>query len=777
MRPGTTLFVALLAAAAACTARATETIVIETATLRAEIGADSAWRSLIEKRTGRELLARDAKTAFAVADFEAAAGPHGAGTDGDVAEQQRLMAQSASSRARCFSDRARREGDRLVVGFAPSACELTFALSVTNDAPAFVLERIAGPRPVTLDFARVLVAETNHVGARLAAAWSESLAVGLAALDLQSTPSAKRVGNGTMLAAATQDAPGPELEGAGVALIVAPPAEYRGTRERFAVASGIPLNTENGTASRDLDLARASYWFLGFGEKDVDRVIDGCKRTGFRQVMLNSGSWCASPGHYLFNTNLYPDGQESLRRTVARLHAEGIRAGMHCYVSKIAKKDPYVSPVPDARFWTDRTAGLAGAIGPGDTVIRTTSDLREWPGSAVAAQTMWEGGVAKHREVILGDEIVQYESIGPAGAWNEFQGCRRGAWGTRPVAHAAGTTGRHYAVDGCIDGYIIDQETPLLDEVADRLAAIYNACDFDMVYFDGGEDVDRRRFIHYVSKFQLAAMRRFTKRPLVHMGTIMTHHLWPSFTRSGTVDTYLNTIRGRLLAGGTIERLPTVRDHIDQSVDYMLSIRDDMLPGELGWFGIWPRGKESEGLQLDEMEYLMARSLAYDAPVSLQTSFRSMDAHPLTPGLLEIARVYEQLRMSNAIPAATRAGLRCRQKDFALVRADGGWQLAGLGPVAAPDDGIRHSIGTVNGAALAILWGAEAGREIRIEGVGLRAEFIDGSPVETRADDAGLAFRIGPRRITLLAPRLTTDQLREALRKVGAVATGTTAVR
>ena len=54
----------------------------------------------------------------------------------------------------------------------------------------------------------------------------------------------------------------------------------------------------------------------------------------------------------------------------------------------------------------------------------------------------------------------------------------------------AGSAARHYGVDGCVPGYIIDQETDLLDEATTRLAGIFNACGFDMVYFDGGEDVE-----------------------------------------------------------------------------------------------------------------------------------------------------------------------------------------------------------------------------------------------------------------------------------------------
>ena len=58
--------------------------------------------------------------------------------------------------------------------------------------------------------------------------------------------------------------------------------------------------------------------------------------------------------------------------------------------------------------------------------------------------------------------------------------------------------------------------------------------------------------------------------------------------------------------------------------------------------------------QFDEAEYLMVKSLAYDAPVSLQTSFGSMKRHPLTPQVLQIVKVYGQLRLSGPVPARLR---------------------------------------------------------------------------------------------------------------------------
>jgi hypothetical protein len=188
-----------------------------------------------------------------------------------------------------------------------------------------------------------------------------------------------------------------------------------------------------------------------------------------------------------------------------------------------------------------------------------------------------------------------------------------------------------------------------------------------MVYFDGSEDVDTRRFDYFATNAHVATLRKFRKRPLIHMGGGFTHGLWHSFTRSGTVDQYPGTYLAYLHAGGTIDRWPTCKDHIDRSVQGVLACEADMTPGELGWFGIGPKSGNYDGLQYDEIEYLMCKSLAYNAPISLQTSFARMESHPLTPDILAIIRRYEQARLAGRWPAATIAPLRTTGKDFVML--------------------------------------------------------------------------------------------------------------
>lgn len=738
-------WMALALAVAAGTAALPAEIVFENARFRAVLGDDAVWRSLVDKATGKDYCAADRKVTFA---------------EGRIDDKTHA------------ANRAAIAGERLTVGLAQCDTQLVYEVIKADDWVAFRLETITGVRPSHLTVVRLGVTITEHVGPMLGGAWNDQYAICLRGLNLQTHGSASRVGNASLLVTTSQDQPGPKLEGSGAALVAAPTAHLRPILGKFAAAFDVPRNEADGVASKDLPIARQSYWFLSFAEKDVDKVIDYCRRTGIRQVMMGSGSWCASVGHYTFNAN-YPDGLESLRRTVAKLHEHGILVGMHTFASKVSKHDAYVTPVPDRRFCVDMTSTLASDVGPADTAIRTTTDLSQWPGSPVCRQKVWEGHVSKHQEVIVDDEIIRYETIGPEGKWDTFLRCQRGAYGTKAAAHKAQTEGRHYAVDGCINGYILDLDSTLFDETSSRLAHIFNTCQFDMVYFDGSEDVDRRRYNYYASKAHAVPMRKFTKRPLLHMGGGPTNELWHSYTRNNTVDQYPGTYMAYLHAGGTIDRFPTCKDHIDRSVRGALYCEDNMLPGELGWFGINPKHGDYAGLQFDEIEYLMAKSLGHNAPISLQTSFAAMDAHPLTPDILEIVRAYEETRAAGNVPEATLARLRELGKDFVMLR---GGLLAGAAepefievqsvPEVGGTKDLRAFVGAYRGDAIAAVW-HYAGRagKLALDAAELSAFDVRGETVPTEKRDGKTLVPLDRRRITLRFPKLRPDAVRALLAK------------
>lgn len=642
----------------------------------------------------------------------------------------------------------------LRLGFADTDTVLVFAVQPAPQWLRLTLQAVEGARPERVQL-RLPLQPLGHLGRRLNCAWNDRDAVCLLAATRQVDCGATREKTADVLQATTQDAPGPKLEGASVALLVTTRPELDATLRAATHALGLLTNeVPDGTPVKHSELTRGSYWFMSLKESDADRFIAAAKATGVRQLMLNSGSWCSRVGHYVINTNCFPEGEKSLKRFVDKLHAAGILVGMHCFASKVGKNDAYVTPVPDRRFWTDLRTQLPAAIDATQTTIKG-GDLSQWPGSPVCAQKYWEGGLDKHREVILGDEIVRYESIGPEGVWDTFQGCQRGAWGTKAAAHPAGEAGRHYGVDGCINGYIIDQETTLLDQTTDRLAGVFNRCGFDMIYFDGGEDVDRTRFNYYVSNFQETVMRKIKRRPIIHMGTIMTHSLWHSFARSATVDVYLATLYGAIQAGYKLDKWPTVREHIGKSVNYLLSINEDLMPGELGWFGIWPKGKDTSGLMLDEVEYLMCKAVGYDAPISLETSFGQMDDHVLTPEILKIVGAYERLRLPRKVDEATRAKLRALGKDFALLQKGAKFEFVPVEPtpVGADPELARATVGERPGEALANVWPVQRSGQLSFRAPGpVSATDLDGKPVPLKSAAGATSADLSYRRLTLHFP-------------------------
>ncbi|MDZ7618654.1 MAG: hypothetical protein U1E05_16750, partial [Patescibacteria group bacterium] len=766
------------------------------------ITEDARWHSLLDKATGRELVPEG--VAMPIADVSHGGKPFAAAE-------------------------ATLDGDTLVLSFANTDTVLTYTFETAENWIVFRLQAVRGTRPESMTLVQLPVSITENVGGRLNVAWDDRTAACMMAATRQAECRG-RSGRHAILSATTQDSPGPRLEGAAVAIIVSPTPELKSIAREASHAFNLLTNEDaTGTPAKDTELVRGSYWFVSFGEDEVDRVIEYCERSGIRQVMLSSGAWCASPGHYLFHEGRYPNGQAGLKATVAKLHEHGILVGMHTFASKISKRDPYVTPVPDRRLLRGVSASwrasdgllettLEEAVTAEQTEIRVAGSLQFWPGSSAVADRYWEGGLDKHLEVTIGDEIVRYERIGPEGVWNTFEGCRRGAWGTTAAAHPSGATCCHLPVDGCINGYIIDQETDLMAEVAGRLAGIFNDCGFDMVYFDGGEDVDRRRFGYYVANFQEQAIKRFTKRPLIHMGTVMNHLLWHSFARSSTVDHYLNTLGGSISGGKAPTEWPTVKEHIDRSVRYMLSVQQDMMPGELGWFGVWPRGSraytatvseedarryrelgcekgpvelpsrentvmagelvgpnelriqvEYDGLQLDEIEYLMCKSLGHDVPISLQTGFSQMEAHPLTPEVLTIVREYEAMRLAGSVPSAARTRLQEMGKDFARVRLDGTdtWVQVERVDTLGGTRELRALVGSLSDGSVATLWHTlqDGHLAVELDSKAIRVVSFVGEALPLETDGQRTLIPVNFARTTLVCPGLAKEQLRDVLQK------------
>ncbi|NLB94454.1 MAG: hypothetical protein GX785_01975 [Armatimonadetes bacterium] len=425
------------------------------------------------------------------------------------------------------------------------------------------------------------------------------------------------------------------IQPAGVGIIACPRPEFEATIERFERASGLPSPRPGGVWGKRSPWVKRSYLFITrFSESDTDDVIAFAKRGRFDMILIDQGSWCASTGHYAINTRNFPRGLDSLRDTVARFKRAGFKVGLHYLAPSIYPPDPYLTPVPDPRLVKDAHAVLAGDVDEKADFIPTTEAPEGFPAE--------DGGYRGSGAVIqIGDELIQYRERSMEPPYG-FRGCTRGLHGTKPAAHKQGARVSHLLKSY---GYFLyDMDTSLIDEVAENLARVVNTCQVDMVYWDGSERLQGDHW-YYNAKLHKAFYDRFRNKNMLLQASSHSHYSWHIVSRNASADGHGD-----------------LKGYLDQRTPGFTWFRNNLMPLDIGWYYVY-----NTDATTDMFEYVLNKSLAYGASISLQTSPQNIREHPYIDQIVDLIAAYEELRLGGKVPETTLARLREMQKDYHLV--------------------------------------------------------------------------------------------------------------
>lgn len=436
--------------------------------------------------------------------------------------------------------------------------------------------------------------------------------------------------------------------GAKVALIGCPAEKLReAMQQAVSAAHELPHSPLGGPWALGQPINQGSYLF-NFGNMSEDKADDWiqlAKRLGMNQIDFHGG------GSFRFgdcrpNPVTYPRGFDSFKAVIDKLHAAGIKAGLHTYAFFIAKSCPWVTPIPDPRLAKDATFTLSAPLtdkSDAVPVVESTEKMSTITGFFVRNSVTLQ----------IDDELITYSGVSKEAPY-AFTGCRRGACGTRVAPHAAGAKVHH--LKECFGLFVPDPETTLLAEVAAKTAEAYNRCGFDMMYLDAldGEDTlgGRENSWHYGSKFVFEICRRLNKPALMEMSTFH-HHLW--FVRS-RYCAWDHPNRGH-------------KQFIDLHLRDNLNNRRMFMPGEFGWWALksWS-GTAGEPTFADDIEYLMGKCLGTDTGMAMMgIDPSSVSKVPALPRLAEIIRRYEDLRHSGRVPEPIKARLATAGQEFTLI--------------------------------------------------------------------------------------------------------------
>jgi hypothetical protein len=457
------------------------------------------------------------------------------------------------------------------------------------------------------------------------------------------------------------------FEGAQAAVVACPAGELRQViQEVVAAAPELPQSPIGGPWALGQPINSGSYLF-NFGDMTVEKADDWIKlagNLGMNQIDFHGGGSFRF-GDCMPNPKTYPDGFESLKAVVDKLHAAGISAGLHTYAFFIAKNCPWVTPLPDPRLAKDAVFTLGGELSAeadAVPVVEPTAGISTITGFFVRNSVTLQ----------INDELISYGGVNKEPPY-AFTGCRRGACGTKVSAHQAGAKVHH--LKECFGLFVPDPHTTLFEEVAQATAEAFNRCGFDMMYLDAldGSDVlgGAENAWHYGSQFVFNIWKHIKKPALMEMSTFH-HHLW--------------YVRSRYCAWDHPNRAH--KKFIDLHCEANETSRRMFMPGELGWWALknWS-GPQTEPTFADDVEYLMCKCLGTDTGFALMgITPDNVSGVPALPRLAGIIKRYEDLRHSQKVPEAVKAKLRVPGEEYSLIGSlEEGWKFQ-------PVDYARHKV-------------------------------------------------------------------------------------
>ena len=469
------------------------------------------------------------------------------------------------------------------------------------------------------------------------------------------------------------------LEGAKIAVFGCPADKLLDTIERIEIDNGLPHPTLGGVWARRSPEQLKSYLFVDLSEATADAMIQYALAGGFGYIVVYDGVWSSAHGSYPVNRKYFPHGAAGLQAVSDKIHAAGVKFGMHNLDMVVTKSDPLVHPVPADGFlmYPDRRRTLAGNIGTADTFIPTTTS----PAGLLAKgdKSRFHG-----RDLRIGDEIIVYDDLRTTAPFG-FRGCRRGAHGTVAAAHEAGV-----AIDNFsefIGHYRPDVRSDLYDRIARSEAAALDKFEFDYIYPDGiGENVGYwpEGPLWYVKNLLVSKLFNATQRDVMFAHEPVSDYSWHVFSRGNTTD---------CVQTGIIKHFDRV------SLAGAARCVNDLEPFEFGWFGYFTHSLIGNATRPREMEYAWCKALAYGAAMSLETNKAALDANGRTGEIFATIKKWEELKLSGYFPARIKAQLREPGREFTLDQAaDGTWQARPI--TYAPE----HYVAKLDGQSNVCTW-------------------------------------------------------------------------
>ena len=515
------------------------------------------------------------------------------------------------------------------------------------------------------------VKNREHFGRWLGVSWDETAYVAVVATAPEAIIDSEERAECRIL---TADALGEvKLSGVCAALIA------EDSKESFLDAVAVlecDFDIPRGVESRRMPCIDASsYWTHDLNPGNVEEHIRYAKMAGLSSILIfyksfikDKGSY-GTCGDYFFNDK-YPNGYEDLKAVVNKIKAAGLIPGVHFLHTHIGRYTHYVSPKADYRLNLKMHFTLTKSIDKDDTEIF----VMENPERANTHPLC--------RVLYFGGELISYEGYTTSYPYRFF-GCKRGAWDTEAITHREGEIGGLLDVSEFGGGSVyLNQHSDLADEIADKVAHIYNA-GFEFIYFDGSEGVNPP-FEYHVPNAQLRVIKKLNKAPLYCEGAAKAHFSWHIVTGGNAFDVFGSDVFKRMIDA---HPLAEAKD-----------MSDDFTRINFGWWQFFPDTRRVV------YEYGTSKAEAYRCPITVIGDLKAFGEHPRCSDILGMLKKWEDVRRLDALSAEDKAKLAIPGKEYTLVETDGGYEVLPYEEVKIGDGTVSAFVFARLGRAYALIW-------------------------------------------------------------------------
>lgn len=417
--------------------------------------------------------------------------------------------------------------------------------------------------------------------------------------------------------------------------------------EQVVLNEGLPYVTRDGKWVKDPSSFRPDIAWSGAH----DSLISYANQLGLKAVQDEGlGEYYVNPAERWGGKKVTLNGQKvNISEFTKELNANGIDYGLHTLTEFVQGHSSDVYPIPNPGLCTILRTNIVKTVHATDTIIcvADTSYLNERGG--------WDDN--QTNALRLGQELITYTGVTTTRPYT-LTGVKRGAYKTQPMSHLAGEELVKLQMN-CYRGFI--PGIHLQDHYADFYAKWLVDGGMNYIDFDGYESFTYQGHGQYSFKRFMRRMFDVFKQLggdyLRVMGSCVFEGNWH----------YMSVCN---IGGGNHMFNPVTNKWGIEGKDVRYSFVSNYFPCTFGIQNLSPEW------DVQVMENLQSKSIAWDATYMLELSQHTVEKCPHKQELFKAFRTWEDARIAGVFPASLKKEMQKEENKYHLEQLDRNtWKL------------------------------------------------------------------------------------------------------